>query len=87
MPERLANVLRQKRAEALLDQAELVRRWPDATDRIEHARQLVREAMYLRGLGRITQAEESQVFTLLSFVMPADACNPEEPHPDPFEFP
>ena len=87
MPEQLADLLRQKRVEALLSQVEIVRRWPGIDDRVDHAQQLVREAMYLRCLGTITQAEESRVFSLLSFVMPTDACNPDDPLPDPFEFP
>ena len=81
MPERLAKVLHEHRIDALIAEAELIRDWPDTPDRTEHATLLIRDAMIRCATGRISHAEESRVFSILAFAMPADYYVEGEPHP------
>jgi hypothetical protein len=70
MPESLAILLRRRREQHLIADAEFVRDHAEAADRLEYARSLVREAMLQCVLGNISQETESRVFTVLSFAMP-----------------
>jgi hypothetical protein len=54
----------------LLRAAETIRDWPQPTERMDQAIRHIREAMYLCTVGKITQAEESQVYSILAFAMP-----------------
>lgn len=69
----LEAVLHCHRFAAVLDQAVVIRDWPCGSERDEEAAKLIRHALVLCTLGQISQAEESQVFTILSFAMPNDA--------------
>ena len=68
--------------ERLIEDAELIRDWPDVTERLEAARRHIRQAMYLWTLGRgdnkqprinvhtsITEDELQQVFCILDFAI------------------
>ena len=66
----LAARLHVLRMQGLLTAAETIRDWPAGEERIEFARRHIREAMLLGTIGRISQAEESRIFTLLTFAMP-----------------
>ncbi len=68
----LANALHRHQVEALIAEADLIRDWPEGSDRTDQAIVLIREAMVRCATGRITQADESRVFSILSFAMPAD---------------
>ena len=70
MSESLATLLRRRREEHLVADAETVRDYPDSAERLDYARRLVREAMLQCTLGNIGQEAESRVFTILSFAMP-----------------
>ena len=77
LPETLAALLRKRQVEALLSDAEIIRSWSDekerhVRERRTQAKLLIRDAMYRRTIGRISQEEASQVFSILSFAMPAD---------------
>ena len=69
----LSGRLRQRRADALSSDAEVIRDWQKGTERTEQAEMMIREAMYRRTIGRITHAEESRVFSILAFAMPSNA--------------
>jgi hypothetical protein len=70
MMDSLALILRCRREQHLIADAEIVRGHPDATERLDYARRLVREAMLQCVLGNISQETESRVFTILAFAMP-----------------
>ena len=70
MSDSLAVLLRRRREQNLIADAELVRDHPDATERLDYARRLVREAMLQCVLGNIGQETETRVFTILAFAMP-----------------
>jgi hypothetical protein len=71
--ENLAAILRTKRAEALIAQAQIIRHYPDDSDRIEEAGKHIRETTLQRALGVITAEEEYRIFSILCFAMPKDA--------------
>ena len=61
----------------MIADAECIRDWQDAKERHVRERRtqaklLIRDAMYRRTIGRISQQEASLVFSILSFAMPAD---------------
>jgi hypothetical protein len=66
----LAERLQTLHSDHLIRAAETIRDWPHAAERMEQAIRHIREAMYFCTLGRISQAEESHVFSVLSFAMP-----------------
>lgn len=69
MPESLRDLLRQQRLERLLVEAETVCQWADSAEGIEEARRLVREAMVLFAVGRITHGEQLRVLAILAFAI------------------
>ena len=70
MPESLACLLRRRREQHLIADAEVVRDHPDSAQRLDFGRRLVRESMLQCVLGNISQETENRVFTILSFAMP-----------------
>jgi len=70
MPDSLAARLRTIHVDHLIRSAEAIRDWPNRAERIEQAIRHIRQAMFLCAVGKITQVEESRVFSLLSFAMP-----------------
>ena len=70
MAESLAGRLHTLRVEQLRHAAETIRNWPVGPERFEQAVRHIREAMYLCATGKLTQVEESQIFSILSFAMP-----------------
>jgi hypothetical protein len=72
MTESLESRLRALHVEHLIRSAEAIRNWPTNRERFDLAVQYVREAMYLCTIGKITQAEESRVLSILDFAMPYD---------------
>src|ERR1051326_7751438 len=66
----------------LLMAAEMIRAAPESIERTSQAIRHVREAMYFCTIKKISQAEESQVFSILSFAMPPPAVVENEPIPD-----
>ncbi len=77
----LAKVLHGHRVDALISEAQLIRDWPESPERIEEATMLIREAMLRCTTGHISHAEESRVFSILSFAMPANYYVEGEPSP------
>ena len=69
----LGALLRRKRVEAMLDEARIVRDWPAGIEQSTEGEKLVRHAMYSLTVGEITRAEQSQLFSLLSFSMRRDS--------------
>jgi hypothetical protein len=67
----LAVCLHSLHMEHLVRSAEAIRDWPRCDERLEQAVRHIRDAMYLCTVGKITQAEESLLFSILSFAMPA----------------
>ena len=73
MAESLAGRLHTLRIEQLRRAAEAIRDWPAGPERIDQAMRHIREAMYLCTIGKLSQAEESRIFSILAFAMPEDA--------------
>jgi hypothetical protein len=64
--------------EHLIRSAETIRDWPVASEQLYQAIIFIREAMYHRMLENISPAEQSRVFSILSFAMPpSDESIPE----------
>jgi hypothetical protein len=82
MPETLAVRLHDLHVEHLIRIAETIRDWPATKERLDQATRYIRETMYFCAMKRISQAEESQVFSILSFAMPTRAAVENEPIPD-----
>lgn len=68
----LSGSLHRLRVAAMIAEAKLVFEWHDSAERSHEAAKLIRQAMYLQTIGEISQAEESAVFSILAFTMPAD---------------
>lgn len=77
----LAQALRDEHEMTLVQQAEIIRDWPQGREREEQAMIHVRLALWEQRMGRISQATQSSVYSLLSFAMPADAAFTAEPTP------
>lgn len=71
--EYLSLSLKQRRRESLIADAEFIRDWPVAVERINEAQKLIREAMLQCTLGHITQGDEYRIYSILSFAMPSDS--------------
>ena len=67
--EGLSAILRTKRAEALISEAETIRDYPPGIERTAEAEKHVREAMLQKVFGNISPHEESHIFTILNCVM------------------
>ena len=78
---KLSEALRDQHETTLIRQAETIRDWPRGRERNEQAEIHVRLALWEQGRGRISQAVQSRVYSLLSFVMPADAFAENEAVP------
>jgi hypothetical protein len=61
----LEQILRERRQQALLADAEFLREYPPCDERVEHARRLLRRVMLEAALGRVTTAERAQVAEIL----------------------
>lgn len=70
MPDSLAAILRRRREQNLIADAEIIRVHPDVTERLDYARRLIREAMLQSVRGNIGRETEARVFSILSFAMP-----------------
>jgi hypothetical protein len=77
----LNHVLDEQFAELLVCQAETIRSWPNATERFEQAEIHVRTALLEQIRGRITQETQCRVYSILSFVIPADGAFEGDPQP------
>jgi hypothetical protein len=77
----LAEALRDAHEVAIIQQAELIRDWPSAPQRREQAEIHVRLALWEQGIGRISQAAQHRVYSVLSFAMPGDAALLDEQAP------
>ena len=75
----LAVRLHAQHVEHLVRSAEAIRDWPAGSERLDQAMRHIREAMYLCTIGKLNQAEESQLFSILSFAMPASDARFDEP--------
>lgn len=80
-PTSLAQAVRQARELALVQQAELIRDWPQGPQRVEQAEIHVRLVLWEQGIARISQAAQHRVYSILSFVMPSDAAFHDEQIP------
>jgi hypothetical protein len=77
----LAQGLRDRHESTLIQQAELIRDWPRGRERNEQAMIHIRLALSEQCFGRISQATQARVYSLLSFAMPDDATFTDEPTP------
>ena len=77
MAESLSARLHTLHVEHLIRSAETIRDWPDKEEMLDQAARLVREAMYLLALNKISQAERAQVFSIFDISLP-DEANPSE---------
>ncbi len=85
MTSQLGAILRQMRADGLISEAETICRWPDGRDRTQYAMRHLRETRLQNVLGNLTEHEQYRIYSILSFAMPADACQEDEsppPHTD-----
>lgn len=80
-PESLAQALQAQHERAMIRQAEIIRDWPIARERQEHAEIQIRSALWERGLGRISDETQHSVYSILSFAMPHDAAIENGPAP------
>jgi hypothetical protein len=77
----LAQALRDEHEAAMIRQAEIICRWPIGRERHEQAMILVRAALWERGLGRITDATQYRIYSILNFAMPEEATLEGDPMP------
>ncbi len=80
-PHTLSQALQAQHEAAMIRQAEIIRDWPIIRDRHEQAMIHVRQTLWERGLGRISDETQYRVYSILSFVMPDDAAFDDEPVP------
>lgn len=80
-PSKLAKALRDEHEAAMIRQAEIICQWPIGRERHEQAMIYIRSALWERGLGRITDATQYRIYSILSFAMPEDAMLEEGPMP------
>jgi hypothetical protein len=64
----LSEVLRLRRTNALLADAQPIRQYPEGTERDDQARRFVREPMLFFALKNITSEERDRLTEILSFV-------------------
>ena len=77
----LREALRELHADALIRQAETIRDWPAGRERHEQAEIHVRFALWENTMGRISQATQSRVFSLLHIALPDAADFTDEATP------
>jgi hypothetical protein len=77
----LAQAVRNQREAALIHQAETIRDWRPGRERTEQAMIHVRLALWEQGIGRISSETQHRIYSVLNFVMPADATFVDEPTP------
>lgn len=77
----LPRALRGNYERHLVDQAKLIRDWPEGPERTAAAESHVRLALYESGV-RIDESTRHRIYSLLSFVMPDGACWADEPTTD-----
>lgn len=54
----------------MIEDARCIREYPDEEQQLAEGAKMLREAMVLTSLGRITNPERQQVFALLAFAVP-----------------
>lgn len=74
----LSEVLHRHRAAAILEEATIVRDWPAGADRMDMGARLIREAMLMVTIGKLTRAERDQVTSILAFAFSAVTQNPDK---------
>lgn len=77
----LSQVLGNQYERLLIRQAETIRDWPAGRERTEQAEIHIRTALLDQIRRQISQATQSRVYSILNFVMPADAAYNGEPTP------
>ncbi len=81
MTESLSAILRRHRVNSLVDQAKLIRDFPDADQRIVEARKMIYAVLYDRALGKIDDQEKQQVLENLQFASVPCTLESLEPLP------
>jgi hypothetical protein len=71
----LSEVLRLRRTNALLPDAQLIRQYPEGAERNEQARRFAREAIQLSAVNMISGEEHDRIIAILSATMRADAVS------------
>lgn len=66
----LGKMLKERRQENLITDANVIASYPDNVERTNHAAMLIRETMLMRTLGNIDHDTQYRVFSILSFAMP-----------------
>jgi hypothetical protein len=77
----LAQALQEQHEAAVIRQAEMIRDWRAGPERTKQAETYVRSVLWEQSIGRVGQATQYRVYSILSFVMPADAAIQGEPLP------
>ena len=77
----LAQALCDQHEATLLRQAETIRDWHRGRERDDQAAIHVRQALREQNMGRISQATQSLIYSILSFAMPADHSFVDESTP------
>src|SRR5688500_15083399 len=78
----LGETLRLRRVDAMQSDAVLVREHPDSAERTVEAQRLIREAMYSRAIGRITDDERDRILDVLSFAIASMQERPADDAPE-----
>ena len=81
MTESLSAILRRHRVNSLVEQARLIREFPDADQRIAEARKMIPAVLYDRALGKIDDQEKQRVLENLQFARVACTVESLEPLP------
>lgn len=79
--ETLAQALQVQYEATVIRQAEIIRNWRTGPERNAEAETHVRSVLWEQSRGRISQAVQHRIYSILSFVMPADAAFASEPTP------
>jgi hypothetical protein len=69
----LAQALQEQHETTVIRQAETIRDWRPGPERTKQAETHVRTVLWEQSIGRISQATQYRVYSILSFVMPDDA--------------
>lgn len=79
--ETLVQALQDEHEATVIRQAEIINNWRTGPERTAEAETHVRSVLWEQGRGRISQAVQHRVYSILSFVMPDDAAFANEPTP------
>ncbi len=80
----LRALLRERRVQAYVANAECIRDYPDCPERTVEAERLIREIMVELSVGTVTDEERGKIFDILSFAVPPLPAYLANPDPAPW---